>query len=623
MTPRPGTAGETAPDPLVSNPMDSGPAPPGQAGPGGRDSPDPSRLGPSHPGPGATDPGATGGSTPPAPAAVVLEATALARSFGGVAAVRDVSLAVRAGEVVAIIGPNGAGKSTCFAMLGGQLRPDRGEVRLLGRDITGAGPEAVFRAGVGHTFQVTASFASMTLRENVQLALLSHRGRLWRLTRALTRHDPRPAEALLDQVGLLDQADRAAAVLAYGDLKRLELALALANDPKLLLMDEPTAGMAPPERAALMAEVRALASRRGLAVLFTEHDLDTVFRVSDRILVLDRGAVIAAGTPNAIRADARVRAVYLGTEVAEGMGAEIVPGPRDAGPDATRQPPVAHPSNPSSIAIPPGAALREAGAAPEASRDAAAKAAPDVAPQATPGGDPAPVLRVQGLTAHYGRAQILHDLRFSVAPGEVLVLLGRNGAGKTTTLRAVMGLLRPSAGEVRFRGRDVAGEAPFRIARLGMGYVPEERRVFAGLSVEENLEAGRRPARPGLAPWTPERIFALFPNLGRMRRRPGGRMSGGEQQMLAVARTLMGNPSLVLLDEPSEGLAPIIVEAMAEAVLALKREGITVLLAEQNLRFAGAVADRAAILERGTLAWSGGMTALLTDEALRRRYLAV
>jgi branched-chain amino acid transport system ATP-binding protein len=233
------------------------------------------------------------------------------------------------------------------------------------------------------------------------------------------------------------------------------------------------------------------------------------------------------------------------------------------------------------------------------------------------------MLRVEALDAFYGRAHVLQGISLALAPGEVLVLLGRNGAGKSTTMKSLIGLLRPRAGRVIFRGVDVAGWESFRIARLGMGYVPEDRRIFADLTVAENLEVGRRGPRDGGAAWTPERLFALFPNLGRMRDRLGGRMSGGEQQMLAIARTLMGNPHLVLLDEPSEGLAPVIVEQMAAAVQALKREGVTVLLAEQNLHFAARIADRAVVIESGRIVWTGTMAALLADDSARAAHLQV
>ncbi len=243
----------------------------------------------------------------------VLVAEGLRKRFGANEAVAGVSLAVEPGEMLALIGPNGAGKSTCFNMLGGQLRPDEGAVRLGGQDVTGMAPRHLAHLGVGRTFQITASFASMTVRENVQTALLAQKRQAWRFWQAADAQHVGLAEGLLARVGMASQAERPAGVLAYGDLKRLELAMALAGDPVLLLMDEPTAGMAPAERAALMALVRGIARERGVAVLFTEHDMDVVFGQADRVLVLDRGRLIAQGTPEAVRADPRVRAVYLGT----------------------------------------------------------------------------------------------------------------------------------------------------------------------------------------------------------------------------------------------------------------------------------------------------------------------
>ena len=233
------------------------------------------------------------------------------------------------------------------------------------------------------------------------------------------------------------------------------------------------------------------------------------------------------------------------------------------------------------------------------------------------------MLAVEGLHAHYGRAHILDGVTLDVRPGEVHVLLGRNGAGKSTTMKAIMGLVPPSAGRVVFQGAEIAGREPFEIARLGLGYVPEDRRVFAELSVEENLECGRQRPRDRLRPWSTERVFDLFPSLAAMRGRPGGRMSGGEQQMLTIGRTLMGNPRLILLDEPSEGLAPVIVERMAEAILALKAEGLSVLLSEQNLFFARRVSDRATIIEKGVVRWAGSMPELMVDDAARQAYLSV
>jgi len=242
--------------------------------------------------------------------------------------------------------------------------------------------------------------------------------------------------------------------------------------------------------------------------------------------------------------------------------------------------------------------------------------------------DPDTMLEVEGLNAWYGAARILFDLDMRVGRGEVVALMGRNGAGKSTAIKAVMALMARRSGTVRFCGRDISGLRPFEIARLGIGFVPEDRRIFSGLTVAENLDIGRQPPRRFAdgrpAPlWTAARLYDLFPNLAGMAGRRGADMSGGEQQMLTVARTLMGNPLLVLLDEPSEGVAPVIVEQMANTILDLKKEGLSVLLCEQNIAFAALVADRAYVLEKGEVRWHGRMTDLATDAATQRALLSM
>jgi branched-chain amino acid transport system ATP-binding protein len=235
----------------------------------------------------------------------------------------------------------------------------------------------------------------------------------------------------------------------------------------------------------------------------------------------------------------------------------------------------------------------------------------------------APMLEIAGVNAFYGWAHILFDLSLTVGRGEVVVLLGRNGAGKSTTLKTVVGLVRPASGTVTFQGAPITGQPPHRIVHAGLGYVPEERRIFTDLTVAENLEVGRQPPRGNTPEWTPESLFAMFPNLAEMQGRSAGQMSGGEQQMLTIARTLMGNPSLILLDEPSEGLAPVIVNQMAATIRELKARGLSVLLSEQNLRFARMVSDRAYIIEKGRIRWEGTMSDLDADEDARRKYLSV
>jgi len=303
-------SGADAAPPLIEGigPRDNRPAAPGSArGSGARSSVD----------------YAVGGSAAAAPAAPgrpVLEVRGLSKRFGGVQAVHGIGFDLHAGELLAMIGPNGAGKTTCFNMVMGQLRPDAGSVRFEGRELVGMEPWRVWRLGVGRTFQITATFASMTVLENVQLALASHGRRLNALVPRLAALYAEPARDLLSRVGMADQAQRACGVLAYGDLKRVELAMALANGPRLLLMDEPTAGMAPGERAALMALTREIVRERGTSVLFTEHDMDVVFTHADRILVLNRGERIAYGAPEAVHSDPRVQEVYLGSTAASGGG---------------------------------------------------------------------------------------------------------------------------------------------------------------------------------------------------------------------------------------------------------------------------------------------------------------
>ncbi len=239
-----------------------------------------------------------------------------------------------------------------------------------------------------------------------------------------------------------------------------------------------------------------------------------------------------------------------------------------------------------------------------------------------------PLLEAKGLCAWYGAAQILYDVDLTVQRGEVVALMGRNGAGKSTTLKALIGMLARRKGRVNFMGHDISKNEPHHVARMGLGYVPEDRRIFTDLTVMENLAVGQQPPRRwadgGEAPvWTPERLFKLFPNLGEMPQRLGGRMSGGEQQMLTVARSLMGNPYLVLLDEPSEGVAPLIVEQMAAMILELKAQGVSILLSEQNMHFAELVSDRAYVLEKGQLRYAGSMQELAGNDEVRRAYLSL
>ena len=347
-----------------------------------------------------------------------LRVSSVSRAFGGVQAVEDVSFVLEAGTVTALIGPNGAGKSTLFNLIDGQLEPDAGVIEFEGKPLSRMPTAARTRAGIGRTFQVAQTFASMTVLQNAQMALVAAAGAALSIGAPLDGRVRDDAVHLLRQVGLDDRSGFAAAALAYGDVKRLELALALAARPRLLLMDEPTAGMAPGERTALMALVVELARLHGMTVLFTEHSMDVVFGFARRVLVLSRGRLIADGAPDSVRTDP--------------VGAGGLSGTRRM-----------------------TLALRE-------------------------------------LSAWYGDAQVVRGATLTVNAGEVVALIGRNGAGKTSLLRAAMGLMPRASGAVELNGASIARLPPYLRARRGLGYVPEDRRIFTDLTVRQNLEIALR-----------------------------------------------------------------------------------------------------------------------------------
>ena len=487
----------------------------------------------------------------------------LRRHYGGVKALDGVSFEVQPGQCVALIGPNGAGKSTCFACLAGQQQPDEGTVFWHGRAVTTLSPAQRQALGMARTFQVAQTFEALTVLQNLQLVRAAGRLSWWDRLRDRERH---PAMALLAQVGLQDQADAIAADLPYGARKRLELAMALAGLPetaaqgqRLLLLDEPAAGLAPSERADMMALVRqAVAS--GVTVLYTEHNMDAVFGVADRVLVLMQGRLVADGAPEVVARDDRVREGYLGQDF---EAVQVEPHFVTARGEATRQ------------STPAGS--------PHRARE-----------------DLRSVLAVEGLNAWWGQAQALFDVRLQVGEGELVVLQGLNGAGKSTLLQALIGVGPRVQGRIVWRGQPIDHWPAHRRARAGLGFVAEDRRLFTGLSVQDNLWIAANAQGQGRPAARYERVLALFPQLQAMLSRPASQMSGGEQQMLALARTLMTGPRLLLLDEPCEGIAPVLVEAMRDALLQLAAEGMTLLVAEQN-RILAAHAHRVLQLVGGRL----------------------
>jgi ABC-type branched-subunit amino acid transport system ATPase component len=412
---------------------------------------------------------------------------------------------------------------------------------------------------VSRSFQIISVFQSLSVFENVRLAVQAKHPRRFAMLADSARLTDAAAESarLLQAVGLAAHAETLAANLSHGDQRLLEIAIALATRPKLLLLDEPLAGLSASDRVRVAALIRAL--HGAVTIVLIDHDIDQVLALSDRITVLHQGRVIAEGGPAEIQKNAEVQTAYLGhLKVAASAGA--------------------------------GLARAEG----------------------------APLLGVASVDAFYGKSHVLHGVSLDVFPGEVVALLGRNGAGKTTTLAAITGVVPPRRGRITYRGRDVTGWAPETIARLGVGLVPQGRRIFPNLSVLENLTIARRGRRG----WTLERVFETFPRLHQLGHASGGTLSGGELQLLAIARALMGNVELLLLDEPFEGLAPTIVETVWNVLHALKGE-TTLLLVEQNADLALALAERAYVINNGAIAWSGDAATLRGQDALRQRLLGV
>ncbi|MDD5334142.1 MAG: ATP-binding cassette domain-containing protein [Rhodoferax sp.] len=510
---------------------------------------------------------------------MTLQVRDLRQHFGGVQALRGLSFEINAGECVALIGPNGAGKSTAFACIAGQQRAARGEVWWAGARLDLLSPAQRLARGVARTFQVAQTFEALSVLENVQLLLQAPQGlSAWR---RLDRAPQDRARVLLQRVGLLALADADVLSLPYGAKKLLELALALAGLPpapaqRLLLLDEPAAGLSGAERSDLMGLVKSLAHEQagaGMAVLYSEHNMDAVFGVADRVLVLIDGQLVAQGTAGEIAQNETVRSRYLGRAGAD--GSRIKSGMTTGGSGMTSS----------------GSGMTSSGSGMTASGSGAAEGGIGVSAVT-----PAPMLSVQNLKVWYGAAQALFDVSLQVGAGELLVLQGLNGAGKTTLLHAIMGLAARVTGAISYQDQSITTWPAHQRAQAGIGLVAEDRRLFVDLSVRENLRLAAR----GDVPATEEWVLGLFPALKTMLHRPAAQMSGGEQQMLAIARTLMTQPRLLLLDEPCEGIAPVLVENIVAALLLLKAQGTALLVAEQNNILAQR-ADRVITLVAGQL----------------------
>ena len=538
------------------------------------------------------------------PGAAVLEAVDVHHYYGAFHALDGVSLALRAGECVAIIGPNGAGKSTLVNVLTGTLPPSAGTVRFRGRDIRGLGPVSLARLGLARSFQLVQIFPALTVGETLEAAVVSRLRHGTRLFASLARDREarEDAGAVADLFGLGDKRHRLARELPQGDKKLLDVASAFALRPEVVLLDEPTSGVSTRDKTAIMEMlVRAARGIGTRAVILVEHDMDIVFGYSDRIVALREGRILADGTPAAIRADEAVVAAVVGHPPAGHPGFRVPapglePARESVGPGGSAAPPPAPPSG-QAAAVGHGRAVGPGGSA---------ATAPSV-------------LRVEGLDVSIQASRILRGVSLDVEPGGVVCLVGRNGAGKTTTLRTIMGFLRPATGRIELGGRSIVGLPTHAITRLGVGFAPEESAVFGDLTVGENVEFATwtrpttRSARERV-----ELAYAVFPRLRAYAARPGAHLSGGERKMLSIARALVLDPTLLLLDEPFEGLAPTIIPQIAESIAAIARQGRAILLAESNIHHVPAETTRLYVIERGEIIYGGPPAAAGRDPAVAR-----
>jgi branched-chain amino acid transport system ATP-binding protein len=474
-------------------------------------------------------------------AAPLLDVQGLVKRFGGLVAVKDIGFQIRAGEILGLIGPNGSGKSTVMKLIMGIERPNAGAVRLEGTDIAGWPSHRIARQGIGLVFQHSRPLHRQTVLENIKLALLPDS--LMKLI--ADPHVDRRAREIAERVGLGAVMDRRPGTLPFADLRRMELAKAIARDPKVVLVDEPFAGLTAPEVTDFSELIRGF-RKEGRAVLLVDHNVKGVAALVDRVKAMYLGEHVAEGTAEQVMSNETVRRVYLGGSI--------------------------------ETAARPEAAFRDADT---------------------------PLLQVKDASVFYGKAQALERVSIHVHEGEFVSVVGLNGAGKTTLFNAISGLV-PYAGEIDWGGRALRGHTAGAIARGGIVQCPETRELFGDMNVRENLDLGGQHLPKAESAERLEWLFDLFPILKTRQTQTSRTLSGGEQQMLAIARALMMKPKLLILDEPTLGLAPVILEQLSKALERLRQTTpITVLLGEQNVTFALPHADRVYVLEHARVIWEG------------------
>ncbi len=491
----------------------------------------------------------------------VLEVDKLGVSFGALAAVKDMSLRVSPNVVDALIGPNGAGKTTLFNLISGFYKPTTGSVRLGGRPIHKLARHSIVQAGLARSFQITSLFPVLTVYDHIRLAVVARSRHRYGLLQPLSTMDDIASETrdMLGFIGLNGIETARAVDLSYGGQRILDLGLALATRPNMLLLDEPFAGLAVAERDRVSRMIGRM--RESVSILMVEHDLDRVLKISDAITVMEQGTLLASGSPDEIRKNPAVQKAYIG-DGAHHVGEER---------------------------------------------------------QALPTGDM--ILSVSGLKVQYGKSVIINDFSLDVRSGEIVALVGRNGAGKSTILKSLIGLKPPSGGDISFHGENTAARKADEIARLGMAYVPQGRALVTGMSVAHNIELGRLRRRTGNGThWDQDAIFELFPRIRERSQQSAELLSGGEQQMVAVARALTGDTRLLLLDEPFEGLSPLMVDELVNALDKVRRS-TGMIVVDHNLDVLLNLADRVVVLEQGRIIHEGPARPLLVDLDLRKEKL--